>query len=243
MNAAYLLTELRITLRNVRFVVFTLVMPIVLLLFWGRVAEGGRFGGVDAVAYMMVSMGLFGAMSAALSSGARIAVERSSGWNRLLRLTPLRPSVYVLSKGALAMLVALPALFAVYGIGAIVLHVHLGAGQWQRIGLASWLALVPFALLGTLIGYVATADTAQPITSTVFMVLGMLGGLWFPLDDAPEVIRRIAQVTPSYWLAELAHSPLTHAGFDWHAVTVLLAWTAGLGLLARRRYRVATARG
>ena len=39
----------------------------------------------------MVSMGLFGSMSAAIGSGGTIAVERGLGWNRQLRLTPLQP--------------------------------------------------------------------------------------------------------------------------------------------------------
>jgi ABC-2 type transport system permease protein len=37
----------------------------------------------------MVGLAAFGTMGAVLSSGARIAAERSTGWNRQLRLTPL----------------------------------------------------------------------------------------------------------------------------------------------------------
>jgi ABC-2 type transport system permease protein len=242
MNPTYLLMELRSTVRNTRFLIFTLLMPVVLFLFFGRAGQGGTIDGVDAITYLMVSMALFGGISAALSSGVRIAVERSIGWNRLLRLTPLRPATYVLAKGGLAMLVALPAMLAVYGLGVLTMHVHLSARLWAAIVLSSWLALLPFALLGIVIGYVATADTAQPVTGTLFLVLSMLGGIWFPISQLPHSMQEVAHATPSYWLSQVARSPLTGSGLDWHAVAVLAAWTIGFGLLAARRFRTATAR-
>ena len=48
----------------------------------------------------MVSMAGFGAMIAAIAGGARIAAERSVGWNRQLRLTPLAPAVVLPHQGA-----------------------------------------------------------------------------------------------------------------------------------------------
>jgi ABC-2 type transport system permease protein len=241
-NPTYLLMELRSTVRNPRFLIFTLIMPLALFLVFGRAGSGGTIDGLDAVAYLMVSMALFGGISAALSSGVRIAVERSIGWNRLLRLTPLRPATYVAAKGGLAMLVALPAMVAVYGLGALDMHVHLAPRLWAEIAVISWLGLVPFALLGVVIGYVATADTAQPITGTLFLVLSMLGGIWFPISQLPHGFQEVAHATPSYWLFEIARSPLTGGGLDRHALVVLAAWTAGLAALAVRRFRTATAR-
>jgi ABC-2 type transport system permease protein len=241
-NPTYLLMELRSTVRNTRFLIFTLIMPIALFLVFGHAGSGGTVDGVSAITYLMVGMALFGGMSAALSSGVRIAVERSIGWNRLLRLTRLRPATYVAAKAGLALLVALPAMLAVYGLGLLAMHVHLAARSWAEVALLSWVALLPFALLGVVIGYVATADTAQPVTGTLFLVLSMLGGIWFPISQLPHSMQEIAHATPSYWLFEIARSPLAGGGVDRHAVVVLAAWTVGLGLLAARRFRTATAR-
>ena len=36
----------------------------------------------------MIGLTAFGTMNTVLSTGARIAVERTAGWNRQLRLTP-----------------------------------------------------------------------------------------------------------------------------------------------------------
>jgi ABC-2 type transport system permease protein len=241
-NLTYLLMELRATVRNTRFLIFTLIMPVILFLFFGQVGGGGRIEGVDAIAYLMGAMALFGGLSAALSSGVRIAIERSIGWNRLLRLTPLGPGTYLAAKAMLAMLVALPAMGVVYGLGLLAMHVHLAAHLWAEIVLFSWLGLIPFAVLGIVIGYVATADTAQPVTGALFLVLSMLGGLWFPISQLPHGLQDIAHATPSYWLFQVARSPLAGTGLDGHAVAVLAAWTVGLTLLAARRFRTATAR-
>ncbi len=46
----------------------------------------------------MVGLAAFGDMNAMLSSGARIAAERSVGWNRQLRLTPLTTRAYFRAK-------------------------------------------------------------------------------------------------------------------------------------------------
>jgi ABC-2 type transport system permease protein len=241
-NPTYLLMELRSTVRNPRFLIFTLILPVALFLVFGHAGNGGTVDGIGAITYLMVGMALFGGMSAALSSGVRIAVERSIGWNRLLRLTPLRPATYVVAKAGLALLAALPAMLAVYGLGLLAMHVHLAARLWAEVALLSWVALVPFAVLGIVIGYVATADTAQPVTGTLFLVLSMLGGMWFPISQLPHGLQEIAHATPSYWLFQVARSSLAGGGLDRHAVVVLAAWTVGLAAVAVRRFRSATTR-
>ena len=52
--------------------------------------ERPRRTGISAPLYFMVGLAAFGTMNAMLASGARIAAERTVGWNRQLRITPLR---------------------------------------------------------------------------------------------------------------------------------------------------------
>ena len=51
----------------------------------------------------MVSMALYGGALIAASTGAGVAVERALGWSRQLRLTPLNPTVYILIKAFVAL--------------------------------------------------------------------------------------------------------------------------------------------
>jgi ABC-2 type transport system permease protein len=189
----------------------------------------------------MVSMAMFGSMSAAMSSGGAIAAEREGGWNRTLRLTPLKPQTYILSKVMLSLALAIPPLLIVFVTGMIG-GVRMSATDWILVALCSWLGALPFAGLGLIIGYVAKPDSVQPITGLVTMLIAAFGGLWYPVDQMPHLMKTIAQLTPAYWTGLTARSPLTNTGFDSQALWVVLGWTVVLGAIALRRFRADTAR-
>jgi ABC-2 type transport system permease protein len=190
----------------------------------------------------MVSMGLFGAMTGAIGSGGTIALERGIGWNRQLRLTPLPPVSYLLTKVFLSMIMALPPLLITYVVGVLALDVRLPAGTWVTIAVASWVGSLPFAALGLVIGYVAKPDSVQQISALLYLLLALFGGIWIPAEQMPELMRRIAEWTPAYWVGKIARSPLFHQTISVHAVEILVAWTLILSLFAVRRFRADTAR-
>ena len=91
MTARYALISTRLAYRNVRFLVLTVALPLLLFLLYANLYRGQDAGdGLTVVAYLMVSMASFGCIGAAINTGARIAIERQVGWNRQLRLTALR---------------------------------------------------------------------------------------------------------------------------------------------------------
>jgi len=171
-----------------------------------------------------------------------IAAERDGGWNRTLRLTPLKPQAYVTSKVLLSLLLAIPPLVVVFVSGMTFGHVHLSAGQWATVALVSWLGALPFAALGLVIGYVAKPDSVQPITGLATMLIAAFGGLWLPVDQMPSLMKHIAQLTPAYWTGQTSRSALTQSGLDTHALMVVLGWTVVLGIIGLRRFRADTAR-
>lgn len=236
MNLSYLRTEAVRTLRNPRYMIFTIGMPLVLFLVLGN-AYDGQVSGVTAQTWYMVGMGTFGALGAVLGAGARIAVERDAGWNRQLRLTPLRPIEYVIGKVATGMAVALPSLLLVCAAGALTGRVHLTALQWVEVIGVTWLVMLPMAVVGVGIGYLARGDSAQAVNSAVLLALSMFGGLWFPLDDAPTWIKDVSHALPTYWTGLLSRAPLTHSWPSGNAYLVLGIWALVGVRLAARRYR------
>lgn len=244
MNITYLVTEARLILRNSRFTIFTVALPAALFLLycgmWG--GAGATYpDGTPVTASLMVSMAAYGAMGAALSTGASIAVERGIGWQRQLRLTPLSGPGYMLTKATLAMLMALPAIALVCLLG-LLRGVDLDAGQWLTVTLGVWIAVIPFAVLGIMVGQLATADSLQPIVSGLMMVLGLAGGMWIPAQVVPDWMLHVMKFTPTYWLREIGQSafaPHAHLGT---AAAVLVGYAAVAGLLAARRYATDSAR-
>ena len=75
--------------------------------------------GIAAPLYFMVGLAAFGTMNAVIAAGARIAAERSVGWNRQLRLTPLSARAYLLTKVLTAYLMALVTIVVLYADGRV----------------------------------------------------------------------------------------------------------------------------
>ena len=70
----------------------------------------------------------------------------------------------------------------------------------------------------------------------------MLGGLWLPVDLMPRFAQLLAQLMPSYWLAELGRWPMfPDQAFPWSGVLVMLAWSVVLTLLGALGFRRAAA--
>ena len=239
MSTGYLLLEVKRALRAGRFLVFTVALPVLMFLFLSNVVNDG---GMQGKAGLMVGMITWGAFSAALFAGSRVAIERDAGWQRQLRLTPLNGAGYLAAKGLVGMVVALPAVVLVPLIGAVGEGIRLDFGQWAQVTAGVWLAAIPFALLGLLLGQYGTADSMQAITGVLMMVLAMFGGLWVPLSALPGLFGGIAQVLPTYWMSQVGRTALGSSENMLTAVLVLVGWTVVLGALVIRRYRLDSAR-
>lgn len=243
MTLRYTGLEAARALRNRRYLVFTVVMPLVFFLLWANLFGNDGTGRGSTKAYLMTSMAGYGCLTAAVSAGGRIAVERASGWNRQLRLTALPPWSYLVGKVATSMLIAIPSILLVFLAGRVIEGVRLPASAWLLAGVCTWLALIPFAALGVVIGYLAGPDAAQAMIPVFSIGLSLLGGLWIPVTVMPHWMAQAARAFPSYWLGDLARSALASTALSVTAVLVLAAWTAVLGALAVRLFRRETARG
>jgi ABC-2 type transport system permease protein len=234
-NLTFLGLEIRRMLRNRRTVIFTLILPAVFFFAFGS-------GQTDpaARAYVLVSLGVYGAMLATTSGGAMVSIERAQGWSRQLRLTPLRPVAYIATKVIVAMVLGLASVLVVFGIGAAA-GVHLTATQWIVCGLVAWLGALVFAALGLFAGYLLPSENVMQILGPVLALLAFAGGLFVPLQFLAPTVQTFAKLTPAYGVGELARLPLTHDAFSWAAVVNIAVWlalfVAGAAILFRRDTR------
>ncbi|MDQ1671456.1 MAG: type transport system permease protein [Frankiaceae bacterium] len=236
MNRHYLRGEIRRTFRNPRYLVFSLGMPLVLFLLFSSGGDHDRIGGLSVSAYIMVSMATFGAMSGVFSTAGKIAMERSTGWNRQLRLTALTGRQYVLSKAITGFSVAVPALIIVFTAGALGKGVSLSPLRWLEI--AGWVlvGLTPLAAMAVWLGYAAKPDSLQAVMGGLISLLALLGGLWVPIESFPNWVGNIAKALPTYWAAGAGRDALAGSWIGWHGVLVLVIWTGVLTAMAGRAY-------
>ena len=232
-----------LTAKNFGFVLFSLAMPVILYVVFSRLyGTGGDDSGINWSAMIMVSMAAYGSLGAAMSGGAQLAVERRSGWFRQLSITALPPRSFLWAKAAVIMLIVLPALILVFGAGYLIGGVRAPLVDWlASLGLM-WLALVPLAVLGIVIGLWVKAEVVQGLTTLALLLLSMLGGLWFPVEIMPSFMQSVAHALPSFWVAELGRYPfLPGSDFPWTGIWVLIGWSAVLTVIGALGYRRAAA--
>jgi len=242
-NLTYLGIELKRRLRNRRTLFFTIAFPVVMYVIIGLRLRDEQLtetpvAAVSVAAYIMVSMAMYGAMMSATQTGAAVALERTQGWSRQLRLTPLNPLVNIIIKMIAGMVLGLLAVVVTYAAGAIS-GIQLSVGQWIGTGLVGWvLASAVFTTLGLFVGYLMPSENAAQVTSLVVVFLSFLGGLFYPLSSMPDFMQTIAKFTPVYGIGELARSPLTGESFDamWlvNALVWLVLFVAGTTWAFRR---------
>ncbi len=235
---AYTRFEILRAVRNRRYLMFTMVMPVILYLLFSGEASNGRISGVRFAAYFVVSMVSYAAIGSAFNAGgARLAAERASGWTTQVRITPLSTIGYISSKMATAVGIAVPGTILVALAGIFFEHVSLGAGSWIQLFLTVWLALLPFAALSMAIGYAFDTDSAQAGTMAAILILSFGGGLWAPITSFPKLLRYIGECLPSYQMADAARASLHHTVPNGLDILGLLFWTVAFGALFGWFYR------
>lgn len=243
MNAAtYTRYELIRAFRNRRLFIFSLAFPVVLYLaIAGPNRNEHDLGGTGIAAplYFMVGLAAFGTMNAVIGAGVRISAERSVGWNRQLRLTPLSARAYLLAKVLTAYLMALVTLVALYAEG-VSLGVRLSAVGWLEMTGLLLIGLVPFAALGILVGHLLNVDSIGPALGGGTALLALLGGVWFPIGSG--VLHDVAETLPSYWLVQASRVAIGGESWGLRGWIVVAVWSVVLAALAARAYRRDTKR-
>src|SRR3954468_11724515 len=195
-SPTYLRLEVRRMLRNRRTMIFTLVMPPVFFLVFGT-AAGYRTQSVghgNVTAYIAVSMALYAGMLATTSAAAMVSVERAAGWSRQLRLTPLHPAAYVVTKLLSAMILGLLAVGVVLAV-ARAEQAQMPLHVWVACGVLAWVGSLVFAAFGLFMGYLLPAENVMQILGPVLAVLAFAGGLFVPLADG-SLFASISRFTP-----------------------------------------------
>jgi ABC-2 type transport system permease protein len=240
-DLTYVRYEVLRTIRNRRFLVFSLVFPLILFFAIASAHRHVIIDGITFPLYYMTGMAAWGSMTAVISSGARIAQERQVGWTRQLRITPLKTSTYFAAKVLTGYMMALFSI-VVLGLAGTLLGVRLGAVGWLTMLGLLLVGLIPFAVMGIMLGHLISVDSLGPAIGGITSLFALLGGVFGPLVTS-GLLFTIVKGLPSYWLVQAGKSAL-EGGHVWtgEAWIVIAAWTLVMSRLGVRVYRRDTAR-
>ena len=242
-NSTLFALEVRRMLRNRRTLIFSIVLPVVFFLLFGTGHDysNENAGHGNVAAYVMISMALYGAMLSTTAGGAMVSTERSQGWSRQLRLTPLTPTAYIAVKVLVAMLLGAVSIACVYVAGNLT-EARMDGPVWVETALIAWVGSLVFAAFGVFMGYLLPTDNVMQILGPGLALLAFLGGLFTPLDQMGQTFQTIATFTPMYGLGQLTRAPLSGDAAGWVAVANLVFWLVVFVGGAAWRFRRDTAR-
>jgi ABC-2 type transport system permease protein len=240
-RVTYVRYEILRNIRNWRFLILSLVFPIVLYYAFAGANKGKQFQGIDFDLGFMAAMMTLGTMASVISSCLIIATERSTGWTRQMRITPLGATAYLSTKILSAYLRAILTI-GLMCLAAVTLGARLPASQWlTMIGLLL-VGLVPFAVLGILLGHVLSADSAGVAVGGTVTLFALLGGVYGVQIASSGAMFEFIKGIPSFWLVQAAKAAIRLGNWPTEGWIVVAAWTAVLIPLATLAYQRDTRR-
>jgi ABC-2 type transport system permease protein len=241
--------ELLRTFRNRQSFFFSLIFPVGMYFLLAApnrhdhnfAGDAKHHTGLFAPQYYMVSLLAFGGMIAMISAGARIAAERTIGWNRQLRITPLSARNYLRTKVGISYITAIIAMLLLYSAGLII-GVRMPFSHWVQMSALVLIALIPFAAIGIALGHLLRDDAMGPATGGIVSLFAFLGGTWFPITGHGAFAAAV-KLLPSYWLVQAGHVGIGQENpWTGEAWVVLIVWSAAAVAVARWAYRRDTGR-
>ncbi|HEY6058166.1 MAG TPA: ABC transporter permease [Candidatus Limnocylindrales bacterium] len=236
---AQTLMELRLTSRRAENVLVTLVVPVVVLLFFSSVsilpAAAGRpvdflLPGVLALAVISASF---------VNLGIATAFERSYGVLKRLGGSPLPRAGLIGAKILSVAIVEVAQVGLLGGIAVLGLGWAPGTG-WQPVValVALILGTAAFAGLGLAMAGRLRAEATLAGANGLYLVFLLLGGIILPVDHLPGALEPIARLLPAAALSDAVRVGLGNAAGDPIAPLALLAgWAIGACAVAGATFR------
>jgi ABC-2 type transport system permease protein len=195
------------------FLIGVAVIPTILFSMFGLPnAKAVLPGGTTIGVLMMASFAAYGMVNLCIFTfGADIARERSQGWMKLLRATPMPAWGYLVGKIVMAVLFAVITLLLLFAVAITLGSVQLSLLEWLRTLGTLLFGGLAFSTLGFALAYWAKPRAASAIANLVFLPLSFLSGFFFPLNQLPSFLQNLAPYLPTYHYGQLVWQTVGHA--------------------------------
>jgi ABC-2 type transport system permease protein len=233
--AAQTRMELSLSLRQGEQLLVSIGIPLLLLVFFSTVdvLPSGSAEPIDFLTPGILALAVMG--NALVSLGIGTGFERTYGVLKRLGTTPLGRPRLIAAKTTVVLLVAVVQIVLICsvatalgwdpsgGVFVALLGVVLGAAAFAGIGLT---------LAGRLPGL-----TNLAVTNALYLVLLLIGGMVFPIDELPAPLEAIARATPAAALSTVLRAGLTGTSLPGIDVAVLVAWAIAAPVVAAATFR------
>lgn len=242
MFAVYLqsLTETKLWLRRRETVFFSLLLPIMFLLFFGALyGQETERGGIKYINYIVPGYAIFAVMALSLGTLAvNLANERQFHILKRIGGTPF-PRSYLLAAKVIAGTLLAAAVIAVLILaGTLIYGAHVQGNPLAAV-LVLLVSVLSFAAMGIALGGMVKPDAAVAVGNLVYLTLSFLGGVFIPLTQFPSGLLDVARMLPS----EHAVKAIQDIWTEGHGLNtvggdllVVAAWGVAAAIIGARRF-------
>ena len=234
---AQLRHEVSTTLRNSEQLLLTLIIPVMLLVFFSLV-DVLPTDTKDPVDFLAPGiLGLAVMSSAMVSLGIGTGFERTYKVLKRLGTTPLGRTRLIVAKIVSVIVVELVQ-FAVLVPVAYALGWRPSAPNWLGAVAGVVVGTVAFAGIGLSLAGRLRGEINLAAQNGLYLILLLLGGMVIPFAKLPGAISAVAKALPSGALADVLRETLAHGGVrpgtSW---LILTGWAIAAPLAASRLFR------
>lgn len=231
--------ELRLTARRGENVLVTIVIPVVVLLFFASVAILPTGSGVPVDFILPGTLALAVIAASLVNLGIATAYERNYGVLKRLGGSPLTRAGLLTAKMLAVLAVEIGQVVLLVAIAAVVLAWRPGPDASAVLfALALLLGSLTFGGLGLLLAGALRAEATLAFANGLFIAFLLLGGIVIPVAELPEPLATLAGLLPAAALADAFRVALGSGEADaGRALATLALWGVGAVVLALRTFR------
>jgi ABC-2 type transport system permease protein len=229
--------ELLLTLRRGESVLITLIVPVVLLIFFTSLNLVPVTSGhtVDILLPGMLALAVMA--TGMVSLGIATAYERYYGVLKRLGVSPLPRSGLIIAKVISVLALELIQVIVLVSV-AVILYGWRPAGSPLLALLVMVLGTVTFAVLGLAMAGALRAEVTLAGANALYLLFLLIGGGILPLSHLPAPLAGFAQLLPAAALTEALQTSMSNgAAFPGFSLLVLTIWTIAILLVAIRTFQ------
>jgi ABC-2 type transport system permease protein len=229
--------ELLLTLRRGENILVTLIVPVLLLIFFASLNIVPAIQG-SAINFLLPGILALAIIAAGMVNlGIATAYERYYGVLKRLGSSPLPRSGLIIAKIISILILEVVQVILLVGV-AVLLYGWRPVGNAGLALLVMALGTVTFAALGLAMAGALRAELTLAGANALFLLFVLLGGGILPLNHLPTPLAAFAQVLPAAALTQALQAAMTKgAGFPGFSLIVLAVWAVVILAVAIRTFK------
>jgi ABC-2 type transport system permease protein len=198
--------------------------------------EGDSFRYIDFLVPGIIGMSLM--VNGIVSLSSTFVTFRERGILRRIKATPFPLWEFILSRITTQVVIAVAQAVILLGVGVILFDIYVSSSYASLLVMVMLGALAVLSIWFVVSAFAANSDVANSAANAIFVPMMFLGGVFFPLENAPGWMRPITDAMPLTYLVNALRDIIIDGATlvdVWPEILVMLA-TALIGMLIAVRF-------